>query len=287
MKFAFRRFVVGAGTLALFGGMASTALAAQHGPTLSPARGLGFAPHAHAGSGVQKAARSGLSVSDALKRRLVAKQQRPPFKSLWSRQLGGVLEFPPAIGGRASFIETGDGRVVALSARNGHSLWTQQLAAPLASKPALDAHSLYVSSLGGFVYALRQSDGAVRWRFAVGARSESSPLLRDGVLYFGAQDGSLFALDAKTGHVRWHQHVDGAIKGAPTVAAGRLVVGAYDGHVYAFNPSSGRVIWRTDGPALGQFYSSPVDRRRARLHRLHRRQYLRLRALRRTPPVGS
>ena len=77
------------------------------------------------------------------------------------------------------------------------------------------------------------------------------------MLYFGAQDGSLFALDAKTGHVRWHQHVDGAIKGAPTVAAGRLVVGAYDGHVYAFNTSSGRVIWRTDGPALGQFYSSP------------------------------
>ena len=63
-----------------------------------------------------------------------AKPQRPPFKSLWSRQLGGMLEFPPAIGERASYIETIDGRVVASSARDGRPLWTRQLAAPLASQ---------------------------------------------------------------------------------------------------------------------------------------------------------
>ena len=91
----------------------------------------------------------------------VAKPQRPPFKSLWIRPMGAMLEFPPAIGERASYIETSDGRVVASSARTGRPLWTRQLAAPLASKPALDSDSVYVSSLGGFVYALRQSDGAV------------------------------------------------------------------------------------------------------------------------------
>ena len=48
------------------------------------------------------------------------------------------------------------------------------------------------------------------------------------------------------------------IKGAPAIAAGRLVVGSYDGHVYAFDPKTGRIIWRTEGPALGQFYSSPA-----------------------------
>ena len=34
--------------------------------------------------------------------------------------------------------------------------------------------------------------------------------------------------------------------------------GSYDGHVYAFDPKSGRAIWRTEGAALGQFYSSPA-----------------------------
>ena len=170
VKFAFRKFVVGAGTLALFGGMASTALAAQHGPTLSPARGLGFAPHAHAGSGVQKAARSGLGVSDALKRRLVAKQQRPPFNRVsgvgsWaacssSRPRSAAA---PPLSKRATAAWWRCRR--AMGIRSGRNSWQLRWPRSPRSMPTRCTSRHWAVSCTHCGRAMAR----VRWRFAVGA----------------------------------------------------------------------------------------------------------------------
>jgi outer membrane protein assembly factor BamB len=118
---------------------------------------------------------------------------------------------------------------------------------------------------GGRVVALSARDGHTKWSMPLPSRSESSPLVDGGTVFFGSENGTVYALRARDGFVRWRYHAGGAVKGGLALDGhGRLFFGDYSGHVQAIRESNGSLIWRrgtSGGPfgfGSGNFYATPA-----------------------------
>ncbi len=196
-----------------------------------------------------------------------AEKVRPPFKPIWIRKEGGLLEFPPVIYGETIYQLPDTADLHAIDKRTGKVIWQRSLGTMSASSPAVDSSSVYVTllnsgnrSMPGRIVALDSSDGAIRWSKLLPARSESSPLLVDGRLYFGSEAGTVYCLDAATGRQIWTYRAPGAVKASPTLYGSVLYFGDYSGHVQAISAATGRRIWITasEGALLGSgtFYST-------------------------------
>jgi outer membrane protein assembly factor BamB len=197
----------------------------------------------------------------------------PPYRAVWIHRAKTLLEFPPVLGYARLFVETNQGRVVALEARRGTVAWSKDFGRCAAASPALSRFTVFAvflntppcnasgDDLDGALVALRTRDGKERWRFSLGP-SETSPLVVDGRVYVGDWRGKIYALDERTGRLLWTYETGGPVKGAIAYSAGRVFAGSYDHHVYALDARTGKRIWRGSaqerlGPQ-GTFYSTPA-----------------------------
>lgn len=196
-----------------------------------------------------------------------ATRLRPPFRTLWARNLGALLEFPPVLFGSRLFQLSDDGVLHAINKHTGHSYWDRRLGVLSASTPAVFGHTVYATVLsrshresGGRVTAVNYFNGSIVWSRNLASKSESSPLFDRGKLFVGSQNGTVYALAARTGKVLWTYHAGGAVKASPTLKNGLLYFGDYSGHVQAISEHSGRRVWIAgSGGALlgsGTFYST-------------------------------
>jgi outer membrane protein assembly factor BamB len=192
---------------------------------------------------------------------------RPPFKEIWSRNAGALLEFPPVMYGNHVFQLADDGTLSAISKFTGRVFWSRRLGRLSASTPAVTSSTVYATVLAtgvggspGRVYALDFKDGRTRWSRSLPSPSESSPLLDGGRVFFGTQGGIVYALDARNGSVQWTYHAGGSVKASPTLKDGVLYFGDYSGNVQAVSEQSGRRLWvsGSEGALLGSgtFYST-------------------------------
>jgi outer membrane protein assembly factor BamB len=171
---------------------------------------------------------------------------RPPFRVVWRRDLGGLLEFPAVVWHGVAYVNNIHGYLTALSMKNGHTLWRKRIGTLLASSPGLDPDRgvLVTTTMSpGDVKVLSLSTGRVLWRYSIG-RAEPSPLIRDGIAYFGAANGNVYALDLDRHRTRWVFHGGAKITGSPTMVGKRLYMGDYAGRVFALDARNGRLIWR-------------------------------------------
>ena len=74
-------------------------------------------------------------------------QVRPPFKLLWTRNFGTLLEFPPVIRGDHIF-QLGDNAVInAISTHSGRTYWKRKLGSLSASAPAVVGRMVFAAVL--------------------------------------------------------------------------------------------------------------------------------------------
>src|SRR5512133_1243707 len=116
---------------------------------------------------------------------------RPPFRVVWSRAVGGLMEFPSVVDSDVAFVANYHASVRAYSMRNGKPVWRRDLGGIMASSPAIVGDDLVVHAMNGNVYVLDRHNGRIRWSFRTGAPIESSPLVLDGVDYFGDCSGTI------------------------------------------------------------------------------------------------
>src|SRR5581483_8922953 len=129
---------------------------------------------------------------------------RPPFKVVWSRGLGSLVEFPAVVQDGVAYVANAKGTIWALDMRTGTVIWRHYTPhGKMASSPAIWGKELIVHGMDGHVWVLRRSDGKLLWHYNVGSPVESSPVVVDGVDVFGAWDGAITALDLHTHAVRW------------------------------------------------------------------------------------
>ncbi len=130
-------------------------------------------------------------------------------------------------------------------------LWRFPTDDTIRSTPAIRDGVAYVGSYDGKVYAITLRDGQKRWAYNVGEPIESSPLLLEELLVLGAGDGKVYALDLVTGKPRWTAETGGKVNASPNLAALNdgtevILVGSYDGKLHCFEAKSGKPKWAYD-----------------------------------------
>ena len=127
-----------------------------------------------------------------------------PQSVSWSYKTSKALLAAPAVVGQRVYLNTEDGKTVALDRDTGQTVWEYQSGIPSRSTPAVAEDLVVVSLLHGFIVGLDRETGAVRWKKDLESVVYASPLIADGSVYIGAGDREkLYALDAATGQKRW------------------------------------------------------------------------------------
>jgi outer membrane protein assembly factor BamB len=170
---------------------------------------------------------------------------RPPFRAVWQRAFGGLIEFPAVVWAGRGYVNTIRGYLTAFSMSTGRRIWRTKVGTIVASSPAVDAKRnalVTVSKSPGAVSIVDMDTGRIRWRYSIGP-SEPSPLVRGRTAYLAGTNGRVYALDIVRRRVRWSRSLGAKITSSPALRGQRLYIGDYAGRVFALNAANGRVIW--------------------------------------------
>jgi outer membrane protein assembly factor BamB len=182
---------------------------------------------------------------------------RPPFRTVWSRGLGTLIEFPAVVDDGVAYIGNARATIRAISMRFGTVLWRHDTPhGRMASSPAVVGRTLVYHSMDGYVYVLDRGTGHLRSRYRVGSPIESSPVVRNGVDYFGAWNGRLYALDLRTRRLRWTRSLGAKVTSSAAIAGRTLYIGDYGGRLWALSARSGTTRWV--GSVNGRIYGTPA-----------------------------
>jgi len=116
-----------------------------------------------------------------------------------------------------------------------------------ASTPQFAGDKIVVGTADGRVCALSPKDGSVLWNFQTGASLSSlqpyqrggsdvnsSPTIRGDVVYVGASDGQIYGISLAEGKLLGSYRLGVPIASSPVIAGDTLYIGGYDGNLYAF-----------------------------------------------------
>ncbi len=182
---------------------------------------------------------------------------RPPFKVVWSRGVGALVEFPAVVTDGVGYVANYKGHVYALDMRNGKVIWRYRPSGgKMASSPAVVGDDLVVHGMDGVVRVLDRRNGTLRWHFRVGSPIESSPIVRDGLDYFGAWNGRVYALDLERRQLRWSYGTGHKITSSASIAGKTLYIGDYGGRLHALAAGTGKRRWVSS--VNGRIYGTPA-----------------------------
>jgi outer membrane protein assembly factor BamB len=182
---------------------------------------------------------------------------RPPFRVVWSRGLGTLIEFPAVVQDGVAYVANAWGTVRALDMRTGDVIWRHDTPhGKMASSPAVWGDELVVHGMDGHVWVLRRSDGRLLWHYTVGSPVESSPVIVDGADVFGAWNGTVTALDLRTHRVRWRFDDGCKLTSSAALADSTLYIGDYCGRLVALRARTGQV--RFTRSVGGRVYGTPA-----------------------------
>ena len=183
---------------------------------------------------------------------------RPPFRLVWSRGLGHLIEFPAVVTDGYAYIGNARGTVRAISMRSGDFAWTHLTPGfpRMASSPAVAGDEIVYHTMGGGVYVLDRDSGHLKWSWNAGSAIESSPIIVNDIDYFGTASGEMYALDLRTHRLEWRKYLGAKITSSAAISGGRLFIGDYDGRLWALSPESGATRWV--GRVNGKIYGTPA-----------------------------
>lgn len=183
---------------------------------------------------------------------------RPPFRVVWSRGIGSLVEFPAVVSDGVAYVGNFRGTIYALEMRRGRRVWKYDPpGGKMASSPAVvDARRLVVHGMDGVVRVLDRRNGRLLWQKRIGSPIESSPVVRGGVDYFGTHSGRVYALDLVRRKVRWARRTGYKITSSAAVAGRTLYIGDYGGRLLALSTMTGRPRWI--GRVNGRIYGTPA-----------------------------
>lgn len=182
---------------------------------------------------------------------------RPPFRTVWSRGLGTLLEFPAVVKEGVAYIANARGTVFALDMRNGKIIWRRETPhGKMASSPAIWRDQVIVHGMDGHVWVRSRTDGRLLWHYTVGSPVESSPVVIDGVDVFGAWNGTITALDLRTHKVLWRHSGGCKVTSSAALAGSTLYIGDYCGRLLALRVGNGTLRWSRS--VNGRVYGTPA-----------------------------
>lgn len=183
---------------------------------------------------------------------------RPPFRVVWSRGIGSLVEFPAVVSDGVAYVGNFRGTIYALEMRRGRRVWKYDPpGGKMASSPAVvDERRLVVHGMDGYVRVLDRRNGRLLWQTRIGSAIESSPVVRGGVDYFGAHNGRVYALDLVKRRVRWVRRSGYKITSSAALRGRTVYIGDYGGRLLALDSRTGRLRWARS--VNGRIYGTPA-----------------------------
>ena len=182
---------------------------------------------------------------------------RPPFRVVWSRGIGSLIEFPAVVYEGVAYIGNYKGTIYAVSMRDGKVVWRYDPpGGKMASSPAVSDDEVVTHGMDGVVRVLDRRNGRLRWSYRIGSPIESSPVVANGLDYFGAWDGRVYALDLQKHRLRWRQSLGAKITSSAALSGKTLYIGNYAGRLIALSAASGKV--RFSRSVNGRIYGTPA-----------------------------
>ena len=127
------------------------------------------------------------------------------------------------------------GRVLCISAEDGHTVWTRPVDA--VSGSVTDGSYVYVTASDGALYAFDHDTGTPAWTNSEYRwRSVSAPVVTSGGLAFGDYDGVVSFLDTRTGQTVARSQISGASVSAPVPFDGGALFQTDEGKLVFLRP---------------------------------------------------
>ena len=170
---------------------------------------------------------------------------RPPFRRVWKRGVGSLIEFPAVVWKGVAYVDSMQGVMTAISMRSGKVVWRRQIGTRMAASPAVvpERNELVVVTMSpGELVVLNLETGRVKYRRYIG-RAEPSAVVRNGIAYFGAANGVFHAFNVRRRAFLWQRSLGAKITASAALVGNRLYVGDYAGRVFCLSARTGRTIW--------------------------------------------
>jgi outer membrane protein assembly factor BamB len=186
-----------------------------------------------------------------------AMRVRPPFRVVWTRGVGSLIEFPAVVSDGVAYIGNYRETIRAISMRDGTVAWRRDVpGGKMASSLAVWGDDLVLHGMDGRVRLLRRSNGGVRWQLRIGSPIESSPVVAGDLDLFGTWDGRIVAVDLRRRRVRWRRHDGCKITSSAAVVGRTAYIGDYCGRVLALDVRTGALRWSRS--VNGRVYGTPA-----------------------------
>lgn len=160
------------------------------------------------------------------------------------------------------FMGTTGGDVVALSAADGSEAWRSHVGSEVLAPPVGERDLVFVQTQDGRLLALESETGDIRWSFdnqvpVLTLRGTGTPVVAGNVVFAGFSNGMLAALRAESGEPVWEQRImlpEGRselermvdVDGTPLLLGPILYVVAYQGKLKALRRTDGAMLWEMD-----------------------------------------
>lgn len=172
---------------------------------------------------------------------------------------------------------TTDGEVVAFAAGDGVEQWRSNVGSEVLAPPITGDDMVFVQTIDGRLLALEGDTGQIRWSYDIQVpvltlRGTATPVFDGDVVYAGFANGTMSAVGAVNGQPIWEHRLmlpEGRSEldrmvdvDASPLVRGPLVYGvSYQGKVKALRRSDGQALWELDmssyldfGEGYGQIY---------------------------------
>ncbi|HKE96873.1 MAG TPA: PQQ-binding-like beta-propeller repeat protein [Povalibacter sp.] len=175
-------------------------------------------------------------------------------RQIWRVAAGDMMTATPALYRDTVVFAAFDGKVQAVSARDGKARWIYDAKLAVAGDLVIDRDRVLLGSRTYDLVALDAATGAEQWKhYYWFSWIESPPVVHDDVVYTGSSDATgVYALNSKDGSLRWKTAVPGwawarTAVNDDFVIAGTVGSGAYPGFrsgaLVALERRSGAMRW--------------------------------------------
>lgn len=154
------------------------------------------------------------------------------------------------------------GEVVALSAGDGSEAWRSSVGSEVLAPPVTGDDMVFVQTIDGRLLALEEDTGEIRWSYdnqvpVLTLRGTGTPVYNGGVVYAGFASGKISALKADNGEPVWEHRVmlpEGRselermvdVDGAPLLVGPMIYTVAYQGKLKALRRADAAMLWEMD-----------------------------------------
>jgi outer membrane protein assembly factor BamB len=166
-------------------------------------------------------------------------------KTRWDRYGSSVVT-----DGKHLYIASRDKNLHALDIKTGREAWRVMAADIMTATPAVHRDSVIFAAFDGKVQAVSAKDGSPRWIYDAKLGIAGDVVVSGDRVLVGSRSYDLIALDANTGKELWkHYYWFSWIESPPVVRDGVVYTGSSDAtNVYAINLADGSLRWKTAVP---------------------------------------